>query len=95
MEANTKTTGEARMNPLTSWQTDGRPHEGFLPDAAPVEIEVDGFRRRFIDDYLALRSYELTAENRAIVAEGIDSYVDGEMVLPRDLVIFLDNLYSI
>lgn len=83
------------MNTLWSWQTNGRPHEGFLPDAAPIHIEIDDFRRRFIDDYLTLRSYEPTAENRAIVAEGIDSYVDGAMVLPRDLVIFLDNLYSI
>ena len=40
-------------------------------------------------------SYEITSENRAVIAEGIDSYADGDTVLPRDQVIFLDNLYSI
>jgi hypothetical protein len=39
--------------------------------------------------------YDLTDENREIIAQGIAQYEDSSLVLPNALINFLDDLYRV
>lgn len=67
--------------------------DGAMPYASPLPFRACGYQKRFIDDYLRMRLYDQTDDNRAIVAEGIEKYEGGDVVLPGELVAFLDELF--
>jgi hypothetical protein len=69
--------------------------EGAIAFANPLPFRAYGYQKVFIDEYLRMRIYDLTDDNRAIVAEGIDKYEGGEVVMPGELVTFLDNLFRV
>lgn len=69
--------------------------DGAIPYESPLPFRAVGYQKRFIDDYLKMRLYDLTDDNRAVVAEGIERYEGGEMVLPGELVAFLDELFRV
>ena len=71
------------------------PHglDGAMPYSRSLPFRAYGYQKRFIDDYLTTRLYDLTDDNRAVVAEGIEQYEGGEVVLPGELVVFLDELF--
>lgn len=71
-------------------QSDGAPHS-----ADPLPLTDYGYLKKFIDDYLRMRLYDLTDENREIVAQAIGRYDGGEIVLPNELVTFLDEQFRI
>ena len=83
------------MNQPKFLQPHALPPDTRLSNRSQINIATSDYRQRFIDDYLNLRMYDLTDSNRAIVAEGIQTYAGGDLAFPRDLIIFLDNLYSI
>ncbi|MBL8384062.1 MAG: hypothetical protein JNM90_13345 [Burkholderiales bacterium] len=69
---------------------------GSLPaEAGGFESVTETYRRRFIDDYLRARQYELNDVNRATVSQGIELYAEEAAVLPGELAQFLDNLYHL
>jgi hypothetical protein len=70
------------------------------PDSAarsanPLRALEYGYQQRFIDEYLKMRVYDLTDDNREIVEEGIARYDGGVIVTPNELVAFLDELFRI
>lgn len=65
------------------------------PDNDAHETLSEAYRRRFIDQYLHSREYDINEVNRATVSQGIELYADGGPVLPGDLALFLDNLYRL
>ena len=69
--------------------------DGAIPYESPLPFRAFGYQKRFIDDYLKMRLYDLTDENRAVVAQGIEQYEGGELVLPGELVAFLDELFRV
>jgi hypothetical protein len=75
------------------WQVVGQSSDGVIGSSNHYGYAVPGYREKFIDDYLRLRLYELTDENRAIVAQGIEKYGGGNLVWPNELMHFLDDLY--
>lgn len=69
--------------------------DGAIPYECALPFRAFGYQKRFIDDYLKMRLYDLTDDNRAVVAQGIEQYEGGEMVLPGELVAFLDELFRV
>ncbi len=81
------------MDRSRSWQHAGQSPDGVMKSASQIGFVAPSYLRKFIDDYLALRHYELTDANRKVVALGIERYGSGNLVLPSELMVFLDNLY--
>jgi hypothetical protein len=72
-----------------------RPPDGGKVSAGPSELAASSYQQKFVDDYLRMRWYDLTDENREIVAKGIAKYEGGNFVLPNELINFLDDLYRL
>jgi len=66
--------------------------DGGKPQGSRDPLGAAGYQRKFIDEYLRTRLHDLTDDNRAMLAGAIEKYEGGEVVMPGELVAFLDNL---
>ena len=69
--------------------------DGAACSANPLRPLEYGYQRKFVDEYLKMRVYDLTDDNREIVEEGIARYDGGVIVMPNELVAYLDELFRI
>lgn len=66
--------------------------EGGEPRDSHIPFGASGYPRKFIDEYLRTRRHDLTDDNRAMLACAIEKYEGGAVVMPGELIAFLDNL---
>ena len=83
------------MNQIESRQPKGQLPGMQVSNPGAMPAVMQDYQRKFVDEYLRQRLYDLTDTNRAIVAQGIELYAGGELVMPDALTVFLDNLYRI